>query len=118
MMTEQLSGKITVAPQVLITIVEQTALKTPGVRALGPRPPRPRHSEGHRASGAGAEATIVDNTVSVAVGVKASPAANMLHLAETLQHDIARSIEHMLGMKVAQVDVYIDDVIFSEQTQD
>jgi uncharacterized alkaline shock family protein YloU len=115
-MTRQLSGKITIAPQVLTTIVEQTALDTTGVHALGPRPPRIRDAEGRRAVGAGAEAVVQDNTVVVAVSVMADPDVNMLALAETLQRDIAGNIEHILGMKVARVDVYIGEVVFSEET--
>ena len=117
-MSKELSGKITIAPQVLTTIVEQTALDTTGVHALGARPPRIRDAEGRRAVGAGAEAVVQDNTVFVAVSVMAAPDINMLTLAETLQQDIARNIEHILGMKVARVDVYIGEVVFSEETRE
>jgi len=117
-MTEQLSGKVTIAPQVLTTIVEQTALDTEGVQALGKHPPHIRDAEGRRAVSAGAEAIISANTVFVALSVKAAPDVNMLALAETLQRDVARNIEHILGMKVAQVDIHVGDVIFSETTQE
>jgi uncharacterized alkaline shock family protein YloU len=117
-MTDQLPGRITIAPQVLTTIVEQTALDAKGVQALGARPPHIRDAEGRRAVGSGVEAVVSDNTVFVALNVKAAPDINMLTLAETLQRDVARNIEHILGMKVARVDVHIGDVTFSETTQD
>lgn len=117
-MTQPISGKITIAPQVLTTIVEQTALDTKGVQALGARPPHIRDTEGRRAVSSGVEVIVRDNTVFVALTIDAAPDANMLTLAETLQHDIAHNVEHILGMKVAQVDVYIGDVIFSEAAQD
>ena len=117
-MTQPISGKITIAPQVLTTIVEQTTLDTKGVQALGARPPHIRDTEGRRAVGSGVEAIVSDNTVFVALSVKAAPDINILTLAETLQHDIARNVEHILGMKVARVDVYIGDVTFSETAQD
>jgi len=117
-MTEQPSGKVTIAPQVLTTIVEQTALDTAGVQALGKHPPHLKDVEGRRAASAGAEAIISDNAVFVALSVKAAPDVNILALAETLQRDVVRNIEHILGMKVAQVDVRVGDVIFSETTQE
>ncbi len=117
-MKQSISGKITIAPQVLTTIVEQTALDTKGVRALGARPPHIRDAEGRRAVGSGVEAIVSDNTVFVALNVEAAPDVNMLALAEVLQRDIARNVEHILGMKVARVDVAIGDVTFSEIVQE
>jgi uncharacterized alkaline shock family protein YloU len=70
--------------------------------------------EGRRAVGTGVEAVVQENTVFVAVSVKAAPDTNILVLAETLQHDIAGNIAHILDMTVARVDVYVGDVIFSE----
>ena len=117
-MTQPISGKITIAPQVLTTIVEQTALDAKGVQAMGARPPHIRDTEGRRAVSAGVEAIVSDNAVFIALTIEAAPDANMLMLAGTLQHDIARNAEHIPGMKVARGDVYIGAVTFSEPVQD
>jgi uncharacterized alkaline shock family protein YloU len=109
---QALPGRITISPQVLTTIVAQTALDTEGVRALGPRPPRIAEAKGARASAPGVEAVVVDHTVYVALTVQVAPDANMMALASTLQQEIARNIEHILGMQVARVDVHIGDVAF------
>jgi len=116
--TQSIPGKITIAPNVLTTIVEQTALDAGGVLALGPHSPRIRKVDGHRAVSTGVEAIVKDNTVVIAVSVQAAPDINMLTLAQQLQRDIAHNIEHILGMKVARVDVYIDDVAFSQGAPD
>jgi uncharacterized alkaline shock family protein YloU len=116
-MTDQTSGKITIAPQVLTTIVEQTALDTAGVLSLGPRPPHIKDVEGRRVEGEGVEAVVTNNTAYVAISVSAVPDFNMLTLAETLQQEISGNIEHILGMEVARVDVYIGDVTVSEEAQ-
>jgi len=117
-MTEQPSGTVTIAPQVLTTIVEQTALDTAGVLALGPHPPRIKDVEGHRAVGASAEAIVNGNTVTVAISIKASPNVNTLELAETLQRDITLNIKHILDMQATRVNVLIGDVTFLDTPQE
>ncbi len=116
-MTDTVSGKITIAPQVLTTIVEQTALDTAGVLALGPRPPHIKDVEGRRVEGKGVEVVVADNTAYVVINVRAAPDFNMLALAETLQRDISGNIEHILGMSVARVDVQIGDVTVLDEGQ-
>ena len=107
-----LPGRITISPQVLTTIVAQTALDTEGVSALGPQAPRITDVKGARASAPGVEAVVADDTVYVALMIETAPDANMMTLANTLQQEIARNIEHILGMHVARVDVHIGDVAF------
>ncbi len=112
-MTHVIPGKITISPNVLTTIVTQTALDANGVRALGARAPQIVDVKGQKAVASGVEVVIKDNTVYVALNVDVTPDANMMTLAETLQRDIARNIEHILGMQVARVDVTIGDIAFS-----
>ncbi len=111
-MSSSLPGRITISPQVLTTIVAQTALDTEGVRALGGRPPRIADAKGRRATGPGVEAVVTDDAVYVALSVDVAPGVNMMALAAALQQEIARNIEHILGMQVARVDVTIGDVAF------
>ena len=112
-MSQSLPGRITISPQVLTTIVAQTALDTPGVRSLGPRPSRLSDVRGRKATGPGIEALVTDeNTVFVAVNVEVAPDVNMMALAAKLQQEIAQNIQHILGMQVARVDVTIGDVAF------
>ncbi len=112
-MTHVIPGKITISPNVLTTIVTQTALDANGVRALGARAPQIVDVKGQKAAASGVEVVIQGTTVYVALNVDVTPDANMMTLAETLQRDIARNIEHILGMQVARVDVTIGDIAFS-----
>ncbi len=111
-MAHAIPGKITISPNVLTTIVAQTALDTEGVRALGARAPQITDVKGQKAVAPGVEVVIEGNAVYVALNVDVTPDANMMALAETLQRDIARNIEHILGMQVARVDVTIGDIAF------
>ena len=111
-MSQTLSGRITIAPQVLTTVVAQTALAMEGVRGLGARPSHITGARGRKAVAAGVEAVVADNTVTISLIVDVAPGVNMMALAAALQQEIAHNIEHILGMQVARVDVTIGDVVF------
>lgn len=105
-------GRVTIAPQVLTTIVRQTALDTDGVLQLSTRLPRRSRTAGRRALAPGIEVIVDDGQVQASVHVVADPGANMMRLAGTLQTEIARAVEHIVGLQVAGVDVFIEDVSF------
>ncbi len=111
-------GRVTIAPQVLTTIVRQTALSTEGVLQLSPRLPRRSRAAGRRALAPGIEVIVDDGKTHAAVHVVADPGANMMRLAETLQTEITRAIEHIVGLQVDGVDVFIDNVSFRRSEPD
>jgi uncharacterized alkaline shock family protein YloU len=108
-------GKVTIAPSVLTTIVRLTALEQEGVYRLAPVPakypwpPMRGLLTGSRAD-EGILLGIGDEGVSLELHVVAEANANMLKLGETLQSEVIRAIEEMVGLPVKSVDVYIDDV--------
>ncbi len=108
------SGTVTIAPSVLATIVRMTALAQPGVSRLSPRTP----SSLGRVLGGGAVAeglrveVFDDNSVSIDVHVIADPSVSLKELGESLQTKLARAMEHMVGMTVRAVNVFIDELEF------
>ncbi len=105
-------GRVTIAPQVLITIVHQTTLSTEGVERLADKPPKRSKVKGRRAVAPGVEIVLAEGHVNVAVHIHAVPNANLLQLAKSLQQEIAGAIEHIVGLQVARVDIYVDDISF------
>ncbi|MCO6449370.1 MAG: Asp23/Gls24 family envelope stress response protein [Caldilineales bacterium] len=103
-------GQVTIAPQVLTTIVRQTVLANPGVQSLAARSPRRSRRKGRRAEAPGIEVTIGDEGVAAVVHIIAKPDANMMRAAVSLQDEISRAIELMTGLAVADVSVFVDDV--------
>lgn len=106
-------GAVTIAPGVLTTIVRMTALANPGVLRLAPRMPPSlprRRSKGAQAEGLRVE--ISDDAVSVDIHVIADPSASLSDLGKDLQTQIARALEHMVGMEVRSVNVFIDEIEF------
>jgi uncharacterized alkaline shock family protein YloU len=110
---EQALGTVTIHPTVLTTVARLTSLATPGVarmsdewrlnveRVLG-RPGR----------ASGVDLSIRDSAVTIDLYVVAEPEANLLRLGQTLQSEVSRAIQDMVGMEVLGVNVHIQDVDF------
>ncbi len=107
---EENLGRVTVAPEVLLSLVRLTTLATLGVAhlsntfATGVR----RLFSGKSAEGI--EIEIQDNTVTIDVYIVAEPDAQMLPLGQTLQHEISRAIHDVVGMPVKSINIHIEDV--------
>lgn len=111
---EESLGKVTIAPNVLTTIVRQTVLEQPGVRRLTSVPPKMRGWPGAiRVAEDGIIVSVDDDGIHVEIHIAAENGINLLKLGEALQDSIFRAIEEMLGMNVAEVDVFIDEVELS-----
>lgn len=107
-------GKTTIAPEVLLTIVRLTVLGVPGVARLCAR----RGGVGRILSvgrlGEGIHVDVHGDAVRVDIHVVAQPGSNMVNLARTIQREVARAIQDMVGMQVEEVNVHIEDVVFSD----
>jgi uncharacterized alkaline shock family protein YloU len=111
-------GKVTIAPSVLTTIVRLTALEQEGVHRLAPIPRPMRGLLGGSRADEGILLEVSDEGVSLELHVVAEAGANMLKLGDTLQVEVIRAVEEMVGMPVKMVDVYIDDVYLSYAQHD
>lgn len=109
---EERLGKVTIAPQVLLTIARLTTLAVPGVACMGPTLVgdlsrwlrRQRLNEG-------IDVRVEDDIVYIDLYIIAEPNVNLLELGRQIQHDVARAIHHMLGMHVGEVNIHVQDVI-------
>jgi uncharacterized alkaline shock family protein YloU len=115
---DDVEGKVTVAPNVLTAIVKQTAVEQRGVHHLAPLPQKMRGLLAGAASEEGIFIAITEEGVRVELHVVAESATNMLKLGSALQNSIVRAMEEMVGMRVAAVDVYIDDVALAPESTD
>ena len=107
---DEKTGSVTIAPDVLHSLVRMTALATPGVARLAPTLPNSvRRFFGQHAS-EGMEIQIIDHAVTIDLYVIAEPSAQMLQLGQTLQREINRAIHDVVGMPVAEINVHIEDV--------
>ena len=110
-MLEERLGKVTIAPDVLVTIVRLATLSIPGVtRMSSSLTGSVDRFLGRAHIGEGVRMEIEDESVSVELHIIVEPKANMLKLGRTIQAEVARSISDMVGMSVRQINVYIDNV--------
>lgn len=107
---EENLGNVTVAPEVLLSLVRLTALATPGVARLYAGMPTSVHRLFSGKTAEGIKIEIEDHTVAIDLYVVAKPDAQMLTLGQTLQREINRAIHDVVGMPVKEINVHIEDV--------
>jgi uncharacterized alkaline shock family protein YloU len=107
---EEQIGKVTIAPNVLVTIVQKTADSVPGVARLCDNIPGVKRLLGLHTVGRGVEVNVVDDEVSVDVYLMAKRNIDLLQMGRQLQHQVTRAIKDIVGMEVREVNVHIEDV--------
>ena len=106
-------GVVRVARQVLSTIVTNAALQIPGVaRVANVANVNDQWSRllGREVPHQGVTLTIKDNTVSADLYIVVAANVNIVNVGTAVQEEVASAIEHMVGMQVREVNVYIQDV--------
>jgi uncharacterized alkaline shock family protein YloU len=107
---EERLGKVTIAPNVLVTIVQKTAEATPGVAWLDPKVPGVKRWLGLHTVGQGVEVAIADDQVVVDVYLVARRGVDLLQMGRQLQGEVTRAIHDIVCMEVREVNVHIEDV--------
>jgi uncharacterized alkaline shock family protein YloU len=104
-------GAIRVARQVLSTIVTNAALQTPGVVRMARANDQWSRLLGREFPKQGVSLTIKENTVSADLYIVVASGVNIVDVGSAVQEEVASAIEHMVGMQVHEVNVYIQDVV-------
>ena len=107
---ENTLGKVTIAPNVLVTIVQKTAISQPGVAQLCDNVPGVKRWLGLHTAGRGVEVCVEDNEVTVDVYVIARRDVDLLQMGRSLQSRIVQAIRDMVGMDVREANIHVDDV--------
>jgi uncharacterized alkaline shock family protein YloU len=103
-------GKVTIAPNVLVTIVQKNTVTEPGVAQLCENIPGVKRFLGLHTVGRGVEVGVADNRVTVDVYLMARRGVDLLHLGRNLQSRITRAIQDIVGMDVREVNIHIEDI--------
>lgn len=110
-------GKVTIAPNVLITIVQKATLSEPGVAQLCDNVPGVKRLLGLHPVDQGVEVKVEGNTVAVDVYLIARRGVELLQMGRSLQDQIMRAIQDIVGMEVREVNIHIEDIA-TELAQD
>lgn len=105
---------VTIAPGVLLTIARLASLEVPGVVRMGNTPGGVDRLVRRVPAANGVQIAIDNGTVTAHLYVVADAAVNLREMCMEVQRSVARSIREILGMKVASVNVHIEDVYFSQ----
>jgi uncharacterized alkaline shock family protein YloU len=103
-------GKVTIAPNVLITIVQKTTLAEPGVAQLCDNVPGVKRLLGLQSVGRGVKIGIVDERVTADVYLIARRGVDLLQMGRSLQGQIVEAIQKMVGMDVDEINIHIEDI--------
>ncbi len=103
-------GVVRVTRQVLTTIVINAALEVPGVVRMAQVTDQWSRLLGREVPRQGVNLILKDNTVTADLYIVIASNINIVEVGSAVQEEVASAIEHMVGMHVKEVNVYIQDV--------
>jgi len=112
-MTDDIQGKTTVSPDVLVTIARLAALGVSGVSRLAPV------SGGvnrlfKRGAGDGVRIETEGNVVFADLHLILKDDINIREVSRNVQLNVTRAIEEMVGMDIGHVNIHIEDIDYGE----
>lgn len=109
-------GKTTVSPDVLISIARLSALGVAGVSRMAPisggvnRLFRKGANEGVRID-------VEEDVVYADIYLVLKKDVNIRDVSRTVQQQVTRAMQEMVGMDVGHVDIHIEDIDYEEVTE-
>ena len=103
-------GAVNIARRVLRTVVLQAALGVPGVTRMADLRHEWPRLLGRPLPQRGVGLTIRGNVVAVELYVVIEPGVSIVDVGTEVQKAVGAAVEHILGMAVSEVNVYIQDV--------
>lgn len=108
------TGKTTLAPEVLLTIIRMSALAVDGVSHLAQVPGGFDRLFKH-GSDNGVQITVEDGIVYIELYVVLKSDFNVRDVSRNIQAQVSRAISEMVGMEVGHVNVHIEDIAFKAE---
>ena len=105
--------KITVAPDVLLTIARLTTLQVEGVSRLSPVKAGVNRLF-KRGYGEGVRIELDGDTVYADIYVVLNNDVNIREVSRTIQHDVGRAFSEMVGMQIGRINIHIEDIDYPE----
>ena len=103
-------GSVRIARRVLRTVVEQAALGVRGVARMAHARGGMRQVVGRSLPQHGVSLSVRGDVVGVELYLIVAPGASMVEVGTHVQEAVGAAVEHILGMKVSEINVYIQDV--------
>lgn len=110
------TGRTTIAPDVLVSIVKLTVLSVTGVSSMAPISGRVSRIFKHEAND-GVEISVENNTVYADVHVVFHRDINVRDVSRSIQNQVSRAVKEMVGMEVGKVNVHVEDIDYRSGTE-
>ena len=110
----RLIGKTTIDPEVLVTIARLTALDVPGVSRMAANP-RTKDRFFTRGGSEGIRVEIQEDQVFVDLYLVLKNDVGILQVSRQVQSEVSRSIAEMVGMRIGQINIHVEDIDFSTE---
>ena len=110
-------GRVTIAPEVLVTIARLTTQSIAGVAQMCHQigPSNVDRLRGRLAGGGGVQIAIVDDAVRVDLYIIVESNVNMQGVSHKIQEAVTRAIQDMVGMSVSAVNIHIQDIAHNKR---
>ncbi|HEY0752681.1 MAG TPA: Asp23/Gls24 family envelope stress response protein [Ktedonobacteraceae bacterium] len=109
-MANQALGVVRIAPQVLSTIVTHAALEISGVAYMARSQDPWTRWLGREIPRKGVSLTVKENTVSADLYLVVESGVDIVSVGAAVQEEVAAALEHIVGMQVREINIYIQDV--------
>ena len=110
--SEDIPGKTTVAPDVLVTIARLATLSVPGVSRMAPISGGVNRL--FRRGNDGVRIETDGNTVFADVHLILKQDVNIREVSRNVQRQVTRTFSEMVGMDVGFVNIHIEDIDYEE----
>jgi uncharacterized alkaline shock family protein YloU len=107
------TGKITLTPDVLLTIARMAALEVEGVKGMA----RVKGGVNNlfKSGLDGVRMAVQDNIVLVELYLVLESDVNIREVSRTVQHTVARAVAEMTGLEVGHINIHIEDIDYTPE---
>jgi uncharacterized alkaline shock family protein YloU len=117
--SEEITGEITISPDIIATLAAITAMKVPGVTSMGGLTAAPLSTlVGRKDINKGVKVELKDKTVNLEISLVVNIDASLIEVAKEVQREVKKVIENKTGMTVNKVDISIRDVSYPEKEKE
>ena len=109
----EITGKTTIAPEVLLTIARLSALSVEGVSRLANVPGGVDRLFNRGSINEGVRINVEKNTVFVELFVILEKDVNVREVSRNIQAQVTRAISEMVGMDVSRVNIHVEDINYN-----
>ncbi|HEY7342446.1 MAG TPA: Asp23/Gls24 family envelope stress response protein [Ktedonobacterales bacterium] len=103
-------GSVRIARRVLRTVIEEAALSVQGVARLAMNVSQWPHLIGRSLPIHGVALVMRDDVLAIDLYLIAQPDVNLIGVGVAVQEAVGLAVDHILGMRASEINVYVQDV--------